>query len=175
VRVWQPELRQRFGRNGVPTKYQVPAGPAGRVRTLRFSTARIRSCRQVTPTRKQLHEMEFVASGGMPPTPALFGEYEVGRTRLEAGLGHLTAPFRDGMPQGGTQLEQKWRRDCNAGDPGAYEPYFYEDEANCHDRRNRKAFDSTDVRKFPPTILGLDSPGMLYPVVQPEKTLGEYA
>ena len=41
--------------------------------------------------------MEFVVKGGDAPTPVVFGDYEIGRSRFDRGGGYLTAPFRDNI------------------------------------------------------------------------------
>ena len=66
--------------------------------------------------------MEFVVKGGDAPTPVVFGDYEIGRSRFDRGGGYLTAPFRDNMPQHRTQHEEHWRLWGNVGDPGTYDP-----------------------------------------------------
>ena len=116
---------------------------------------------------------EFITSGGQPPTPAIFGEYEMGRSRKLIGGFDLSPWPRDGMPQRVTLHEQAWRRHLNAGDPGAYNPYEFE-HAGKIPKGKRAAFNSTTEKKFPAKIEGLDSPVVgHYPKVCPEKTIGE--
>ena len=66
-------------------------------------------------------------SGARPPEPAAFGQYEMGRSRSFRGTTTEQLPaFADGMQQQ-VQHEQTWRKQCNAGDPGAYNPWYWED------------------------------------------------
>jgi len=63
------------------------------------------------------------------------------------------------------------------GDPGAYEPYEYEDSGTNPEHnsssKNRKPFDTTSARDLFATLFGLDTPSIgLYPVFEPEKTIG---
>ena len=118
------------------------------------------------------------SSGAVPRPPVAYGQYEVGRSswqQTKNPKSPFTSPsFADGMTQQilpGTVLNPP------QGDPGAYDPYYYEDagtnpEFNSNSK-NRKPFDSTSERKFPPTIFGLDTPSIgQYPVFLPEKTIG---
>ena len=64
------------------------------------------------------------------------------------------------------------------GDPGAYDPYFYEDAGTNptmnSSNKARKPFDSTEVRELRANLFGIDTPSIgQYPVFQPEKTLGD--
>ena len=69
-----------------------------------------------------------MSTGGAAPTPAIFGDYEMGRSKHEKDV--RTAPFLDQMKQGVMgffglppgQPEATWRIAANAGDPGACEP-----------------------------------------------------
>ena len=123
--------------------------------------------------------MEFLptaggaSSGGVPRVPVAYGTYEVGRSswqQTKNPKSPFTSPaFADGMPQQAPLPQQ--------GDPGAYDPYYYEDSGTNPEfnssNKNRKPFDSTSERKFPPTLFGLETPSIgQYPVFLPEKTLG---
>jgi len=64
------------------------------------------------------------------------------------------------------------------GDPGAYDPYFYEDAGTNptmnSSNKARKPFDSTEVRNLRANLFGVDTPSIgQYPVFQPEKTIGQ--
>lgn len=68
------------------------------------------------------------STGGAAPTPAVFGDYEMGRSKHEKDV--RTAVFLDQMKQGVLgffglppgQQEATWRIAANAGDPGACTP-----------------------------------------------------
>ena len=111
------------------------------------------------------------STGGMPRAPVAYGGYEIGRSKNPSRKSPFTSPpFKDGMLQRSALPPQ--------GDPGAYDPYFYEDAgtnpAYNSSNKNRKAFDSTEVRELRATLFGIDTPSIgQYPVFQPEKTLGQ--
>ena len=113
--------------------------------------------------------MEFVVKGGDAPTPVVFGDYEIGRSRFDRGGGYLTAPFRDNMPQHRAQHEEHWRLWGNVGDPGTYDPRVTRQNlasANLAAKKfmssseTRPAFDSTSQRQFTPReqTQGRDAP-----------------
>ena len=72
-------------------------------------------------------EVKGASTGGAASTPALFGDYEMGRSKHEKDV--RTAVFLDQMKQGVLgffglppgQQEASWRIAANAGDPGACE------------------------------------------------------
>ena len=119
------------------------------------------------------------SSGPVPRVPVAFGQYEVGRSswqHTKNPKSPFTSPsFADGMSQQilpGTVLNPP------QGDPGAYDPYYYEDSGTNPEfnssNKNRKPFDTTSERKFPPTLFGLETPSIgQYPVFLPEKTIGQ--
>jgi len=121
--------------------------------------------------------MEFLpaptgaSQGGMPRAPVAYGQYEIGRSKIPSRKSPFTSPpFADGMPQQVPLPPQ--------GDPGAYDPYMYEDAGTNpqfnSNSKNRKPFDSTEVRSLRANLFGIDTPSIgQYPVFQPEKTLGE--
>jgi hypothetical protein len=113
--------------------------------------------------------------GGFPRPPVAYGQYETGRSSRPAwnkpwGSAGVAA-FKDGMKQGVPLPPQ--------GDPGAYEPYMYED-AGTNPMHNsnassetRKPFDSTEVRELKVTLFGLETPSVgHYPICRPEETMG---
>ena len=83
--------------------------------------------------------MEFVPTGGVPPRPVVFGQYEVGRTSDPGALNYPSAAFKDGMSVS-SKLE-------TTGDPGAYDPWAHDDRRRMYGlSKNRKSFDSTAYR-----------------------------
>jgi hypothetical protein len=117
-----------------------------------------------------------IPKGGVPRVPVGFGMYEM--SRFQKHKGELTSWALDTMPQHNEQHEATWRKQGNNGDPGRYNPYEYEDSGTNPEHnsscKNRKAFDSTGVRSLFSTLFGLDTPSIgAYPIIQPEKTLGE--
>jgi hypothetical protein len=127
--------------------------------------------------KETFNAMEFVPtgteikpSGGMCRTPVIFGQYETGRSKNPSRTSPFTSPcFADGMKQGVPLPEQ--------GDPGAYDPHHYEDAgtnpAHNSSNKNRKPFDSTEVRSLRANLFGIDTPSVgAYPVFEPEKTIG---
>lgn len=114
---------------------------------------------------------EIKPSGGVPRPPVAYGQYETGRSKNPSRKSPFTSPaFKDGMQQS-VALER-------TGDPGAYNPYFYEDSgtnpAFNSSNKNRKPFDSTEVRTLRANLFGIDTPSIgAYPVFEPEKTIGQ--
>ena len=128
--------------------------------------------------------MEFLpqaggaSSGGVPRPPVAYGNYEVGRSSWQQTKNpkspYTGSAFSDGMSQ---QVLPGTIWNPPQGDPGAYDPYYYEDAGTNptmnSSNKNRKPFDTTSERKFPPTLFGLDTPSIgQYPVFLPEKTIG---
>ena len=114
--------------------------------------------------------------GGFPRVPVAYGQYEVGRSSRPGNKeAKQPNPWSvDGMPQA-VPLEPQG---TVIGDPGAYHPYEYEDAGTnpLHNSssKNRKPFDSTQVRELRATLFGLETPSVgAYPVFQPEKTIGQ--
>lgn len=111
------------------------------------------------------------STGGKPRVPVSYGQYEIGRSKNPSRKSPFTSPpFKDNMQQS-VPLPP-------TGDPGAYDPYFYEDAgtnpAYNSSNKSRKPFDSTEVRALRANLFGLDTPSIgMYPVFQPEKTLGQ--
>jgi len=123
---------------------------------------------------------EGVSTGGVPRVPVAYGQYEVGRSKNPSRKSPFTSPFfKDGM----TQQQDPERNLFGAisafqGDPGAYEPYEFEDAGtnpeHNSESKNRKPFDSTEVRELRSTLFAKDTPSVgMYPVFEVEKTLGE--
>jgi len=116
----------------------------------------------------------------MPRAPVAYGQYEIGRSKNPSRKSPFTSPpFKDGMSQQWNPGTNQWPMPLPPqGDPGAYDPYFYEDAGTNptmnSDSKNRKPFDSTEVRQLRANLFGIDTPSIgQYPVFQPEKTLGE--
>ena len=121
--------------------------------------------------------MEFLpaptgaSTGGMPRAPVAYGQYEIGRSKNPSRKSPFTSPpFKDGMEQQVPLPSQ--------GDPGAYDPFFYEDAGTNptmnSSNKARKPFDSTAVRDLRANLFGIDTPSIgTYPVFQPEKTIGQ--
>ena len=96
--------------------------------------------------------MEFLPTGtgaiggsGVPRPPVMYGQYEMGRSKNPSRKSPFSSPsFKDGMMQM-VPLPP-------TGDPGAYDPYFYEDAGTNptmnSSNKNRKPFDSTEVRSL---------------------------
>ena len=126
--------------------------------------------------------MEFIApsAGGRPRVPVAYGQYEVGRSKNPSRKSPFTSPpFKDGMIQQ-QDAERNLFGALSAiqGDPGAYHPYTYEDAGTNPEHnsssKNRKAFDSTELRELRSTLFAKDTPSVgMYPVFEVEKTLGE--
>ena len=119
--------------------------------------------------------MELVkgaSQGGAAPTPAVFGDYEMGRSKHEMDV--RTAPFLDQMKQGVMgffgvppgQPEASWRTACNAGDPGAYDPWTFMTDSGERIKKgftqNPKAFNSTGSKQLIYRLFGEDAPGPEY-------------
>ena len=108
--------------------------------------------------------MEFVPQGGSkganvgapPPTPVIFGWFEVGRTSDPQLFSRPSACFKDKLAQG-TKTEL-------TGDPGQYDPYAFDDTLRLGYNKNRKPFDSTQYRDLHMNIgeLGYTAPGPGY-------------
>jgi hypothetical protein len=127
-------------------------------------------------------ESGAVSHGGFPRPPVAFGQYETGRSSRPVnnkawGTAGVAA-FKDGMPVAGTRL-LTYDGIRTTSDPGAYEPYMYED-AGTNPMFNsnasadtRKPFDSTEVRELKVTLFGLETPSVgHYPICRPEETMG---
>ena len=88
--------------------------------------------------------MEFVSGsvlGGMPPTPVLFGKYEVGRTSDPSVINRPSASFKDGS------LARTPPELVGKGDPGAYDPWAHVDHRRIYGySKSPKPFDSTAFR-----------------------------
>jgi hypothetical protein len=89
---------------------------------------------------EQLAAFKLHPSVPAPPTTAVFGDYEIGRTSDPDYPLHQSAVFKDATPKS-TKLEL-------TGDPGAYEPWSFEEYLRrLHgNRKNSKPFDSTAFR-----------------------------
>lgn len=111
------------------------------------------------------------SGAGRPRVPVAYGQYETGRSKNPSRKSPFTSPaFKDGMEQQVPLPVQ--------GDPGAYNPYYYEDSGTNpqfnSNSKNRKPFDSTQVRELRASLFGVDTPSVgQYPVFLPEKTLGD--
>lgn len=130
--------------------------------------------------------MEFLpaptgaSTGAMPPSPVAYGQYEIGRSKHPSRKSPFTSPpFKDGMAQSWQPGANQWPLPLPPqGDPGAYDPYYYEDAGTNptmnSSSKNRKPFDATEVRQLRANLFGIETPSIgQYPVFQPEKTLGE--
>ena len=103
--------------------------------------------------------------GGKVAAPAIFGQYETGRS----GWPHVKAEAEE-SPWARDTVEQQCPvtgKGCHnglCGDPGAYEPYdeFGRSEFNRSKTRNRPAFDSTELREVNVSIYGRDAPPAIY-------------
>jgi len=137
---------------------------------------------------------ETQTTSGKVKAPVAYGQYELGRSsrpKNQKYPNHKGAPWSvDGMHQqidlaGGTGAHAPTMRNVNihagvSGDPGAYEPYMYEDSGtnpmfnSNASAETRKPFDSTVVRELRSTLFGLETPSIgKYPVFQPDKTMGQ--
>ena len=91
--------------------------------------------------------------GPAPRAPAVFGSYEVGRSRKQSNQ-HPNANFTSGSKKGLTVEEQ--------GDPGSYDPYTHTDlvaSSSFSHNKSHKPFGSTSGRKFGMNLYGADAPG----------------
>jgi len=135
------------------------------------------------PMSTAMTAAEGQASSGKVKAPVAYGQYELGRSsrpKNQINPNHKGAPWStDGMlqqvPLPGTNVHYG-----TAGDPGAYEPYMYEDAGtnpmfnSSASSETRKPFDSTEVRELRSTLFGLETPSIgLYPVFLPDKTIGQ--
>jgi len=99
---------------------------------------------------------EFVPPiSGKPRAPVNFGEYEVSRSSDPRVVHQRTAAFKTRAPKA-SKLEK-------TGDPGAYNPYHYDDEKRLQGGHSRKpkSFDSTQFRELGISVgeLGRAAPG----------------
>ena len=97
--------------------------------------------------------MPVKMAGGKPRAPAVFGSYEVGRSRKQSNQ-HPNANFTSGSKKGLTVEEQ--------GDPGSYDPYTHTDlvaSSSFSHNKSHKPFGSTSGRKFGMNLYGADAPG----------------
>jgi len=111
-------------------------------------------------------------TGGRPRVPVGFGMYECGRSAYDPHKKERAYAWcRDTLPQGVTpardfcQISQAGPINVNPQmDPGQYTPYrdFGESDLMRSQSRQRRAFDSTEVRELVTRLFGKDAPPAIY-------------